>query len=549
MRKKSLIAEYGNRKLLVLNYFFMIVTALDGVVIPSIIASLIMAIEQGEVRQLYTNFILGILAYLIIRTGLFLWQIYRQKLIASFNFSVKKQLSDGIFIRNYEINNDSLYSLIVNDFKLLETHYISSYLSLVYCVIFSAISAIYVLVIDFKLGSLFIISSVFPLIVPKCFERKIQRATERWSAMSNDFLKTLRENLDGNFVIRLFDREIVFLKKLLRKLKDVEESNYVMNKLVFVSGWIANLSSGIFTFVPLMIGGYFTIKGSISLSQLMAVYLASDRIISPLLNGINHYNRVKSTYGIRENISNIILNSSVYQDNEQNNTIDNIFPIELKSISLSYGENKVFDNLGLQIHKGDKILLKGESGSGKSSLISILMGLNKNYIGSVTFDNENAENYTTKAKSFKIGYFSQMQFMFDDTIVNNITLGHEYPQDAINLVLQKVKLLGVVNEKGLDFNIGINGENLSGGQNARIALARLLLQEYDLLLLDEFSSSLDKNTHDEIRSVIFNEYDSFIEISHSESISSSGFTKIMNIDNFGINVKMLDKTDAINEIS
>lgn len=529
------IRMYGGGRLLLLNYLFMFVTALDGVVIPSIIASLISAIEKNNMTLLFKYSIIGMIAYCFIRTGLYLWQVYKQKLILNFNYSIKKNITEKVFIDDYEMDNDALFSLITNDLKLLETNYIGSFLNFIYCIGFSFISCIFVLIVDYKLGLLFIICSVFPIVIPKFFRKKVQCSTEKWTSMSSIFLKTLRENLEGNFVIKLFDREKIFFNKLMNVLNNVENMYYRMNKLLYTSRWCADITSGLSTFVPLMIGGYFVIKGNISLSQLMAVYLASDRIISPLVNGIDHYTRMKSTEVISNRVFDIITNEN---SEDKNHRIDEIFPIEAKSLSLNYGDNVVFKNIDFTINRGDKILLKGDSGTGKSSFLKIMMGYEKFYKGKVTFAGSDISKIKSKMRNKKIGYFSQSPFLFDDSIKNNITLGKRYPDEVIEAVVKKVKLTHLIDEKGIDFNIGVKGEKLSGGQNARVALARILLEGYDLLLLDEFSSSLDKNTHEDIRSIIFDEYESIIEVSHSDDIYNSGFNKIMNINKLSIDVRM-----------
>ncbi|UXR71890.1 hypothetical protein [Staphylococcus sp. IVB6240] len=160
---------------LILLYVFMLITDLDGLVIPTLIADIVHSVE---IKRLTNYFIFGIIGYAIIRTALYLWNVYQQKFIKNFNTEYKGKIIQKYFNSDHLKLRSELLSFIVNDFKFLETNYIKSLFLFTYCVGFSIISAIYVLVINYKLGLLFILFSIIPVITPKIYKNKIKKSTK-----------------------------------------------------------------------------------------------------------------------------------------------------------------------------------------------------------------------------------------------------------------------------------------------------------------------------------------------------------------------------------
>ena len=178
--------------------------------------------------------------------------------------------------------------------------------------------------------------------------------------------------------------------------------------------------------------------------------------------------------------------------------------LEVKDVSLHYGDNAVIKNLSLKVFKNQTVAFVGESGSGKTTLINILAGLLIPKEGVLLIDGNNSKEMDLGSFQSRIGYITQEPVIFNDTIFNNITFWDE-PSDVnkrrVKEVLQKASLTDFIEELPEQLNtvLGSNGVNISGGQKQRISIARELYKDIDILIMDEATSALDSETEKEIQ--------------------------------------------------
>jgi ATP-binding cassette, subfamily B, bacterial PglK len=216
--------------------------------------------------------------------------------------------------------------------------------------------------------------------------------------------------------------------------------------------------------------------------------------------------------------------------NYNNKEIDNYNfneKIEFKSVKYSYPSSKIeiFNNLNLIINRGDIIGIKGESGQGKSTLIDILLGLLLPIEGKVLIDGENIIKVQNSFWSI-IGTVSQNVSLIESSLRDNLTLGNTKVDDKTLIkILNDVNLSPLLSSfsGGLDHIINENSSNISGGQKQRIAIARALVSDPQILILDEATSSLDKENENNVINVISelkkkNKNLTIIIISHTEGI-------------------------------
>lgn len=179
--------------------------------------------------------------------------------------------------------------------------------------------------------------------------------------------------------------------------------------------------------------------------------------------------------------------------------------IKIENLCLSYGKNQVLTGLNETIPAHKVSVVYGPSGSGKSTFLDIILGLNSYESGRVFIDNIELKKIDINAWRKIIGYVPQENFLFNDTIAQNVSLGDESISEAAIIkalkqadVWEFICTLG----DGLNHVVGEKGGKLSGGQRQRIALARALVRQPEILILDEATSNLDEDSERKILGVL-----------------------------------------------
>ena len=504
------ILKWLPRKYLVLIAIGMSLTALDGIIIPSFISGLIDVSSTQKVEELVKISIVGVLSYSLIRLGLFIWEDSQQRMIKQLTLTLKEKIITAFFYGKF--NQQEVESIVLSELKLLEEQGIKSVMGFFYCLVFALVTLLYVSAIDLKLAALFITLSFLPILVPKLFAKSIQKHSKEWAEVNQLSILQQQEYLKSKPIIKNFFVEKIFLNKLMGTLTQTEEAYFQMNHVRFTSKLLANLLSGLSSFVPLAIGVYLVIIGETKLATVIAIYLASDRIVGPLLSAIDYYQRFNSIIPVIERVEKYT--EFECDNSESKSSISTVFPIELQQCNVQIEKMTILDKIDFEINENDRVLIMGPSGSGKSTLLELIYGLYVSKDGVQKYNGIQRQLVSGDDLKKHIGFFTQESRIFYESLKFNISLGEDYSDSEVTSVIQKVGLGYLVDRIGLH-NAEVNlDESLSGGEKARICLARLLLRKYQLLLLDEFSSAIDEDTTMMIRKLLINDNIPFVEIAH-----------------------------------
>lgn len=198
--------------------------------------------------------------------------------------------------------------------------------------------------------------------------------------------------------------------------------------------------------------------------------------------------------------------------------------IEFEDVSFSYeSSEQVLEDVSLQAQRGDFIAFVGESGAGKSTIVSLLARMYEPDSGEIRVNGTPIENFDLEQWRERVAVVRQHPFIFDDTLEYNLTIGH---RDATKQELERVSRIARVDEflddlpNGFNTVLGDNGVRLSGGQKQRVALARALLKDADILVLDEATSDLDTNIEAEVQEQIESEDDDYITLTIAHRLST-----------------------------
>lgn len=202
--------------------------------------------------------------------------------------------------------------------------------------------------------------------------------------------------------------------------------------------------------------------------------------------------------------------------------------IKLQNISFTYGEQQVLHNITLNIERGQKIGIIGESGCGKSTLLKILAGLYVPTSGIIEVCGKTDPKEISKCVSVVM----QTPMLLPLSIYENITLGHDYPADRIDQVCKMANIKNWIDSlpEGINTYLGNSADELSGGQAQRIAIARAMCKNADILLLDEPTSALDKDTTASVLESIkeFSKDKTVIHVTH-QAVHLDGYDHIYKI--------------------
>ena len=302
------------------------------------------------------------------------------------------------------------------------------------------------------------------------------------------------------------------------------KSHYLAQVVTYFVGFISQFSS-----IAIVAGGVMLAsQGLITMGGIIASMMLNGRVIGPVSQIVGMIVRFDRTMLSLNNIDEI-MNMSVEREFEKHylSRPDLNGDIIFKDISFSYKEQKfeVLQNINLHIKQGEKVGIIGKIGSGKSTIAKLLMNLYSPIKGSILIDNTDINHIDPVDLRKSIGCVPQEPFLFMGSIKDNITIGEQYATDEE--VLRVAKIAGVheflgKHEAGYDLIIGERGEGLSGGEKQAVTLARAILSNPNILILDEPTNMMDDLSEDHFKSNLAKtiENKTVIIITHRPSVLS-----------------------------
>ena len=281
----------------------------------------------------------------------------------------------------------------------------------------------------------------------------------------------------------------------LNLMKIISEPLIALLLLILVISWslMGKEISGLIVFFTFLI---------------LAIYRTLPSIFK-IINSVQSINFGFSAFNLILNELSTNFNDENY-DNKSTLILDENYEIVFDNVKFKYPNNDtlIFNNFNLTINKGDKILILGKSGSGKTTFLNLILGLLKPISGNIFINNVLFDENLSFIRS-KIGYVSQNVYLSNSTILDNIIMGdNNYDLELLNKVIDVSDLNILIDSlpNGINTELSEGGINLSGGQVQRIGIARALYSRPEIIVLDEFTSALDLNTENLIFKKIMDNY-------------------------------------------
>ncbi|WP_195337123.1 ABC transporter ATP-binding protein [Paraclostridium bifermentans] len=387
-----------------------------------------------------------------------------------------------------------------NDLEMIDQYYFKNLFIFSQSLFLLTFSLIYLLSINFLLGFILIISTAIILIIPVILSNSIDIVSDNYSKNRGNFLTQLKDFFSGIDVIKSYKIESIISKNFDQELKMNEGNLYNLKKKIGQYNSIMATGHYIIIILCFVIGGMWTLKGGVTLGQLMAVIQVMNIVIQPMSNIGSSVMEIKGVDKIRTRLEHIILKCNYNVD--KTDSLKMIKFNEIKCENLNYevkGSNFKLKNISIKIEANKKYALIGSSGSGKTTLLKMLARYIEPTIGQIYIDNNLYEEFDDNLANL-ISYVSQDTFIFKDSLKNNITLYQDYNEDSLDMALDKAVLTDILNNEseGIETICNESGINFSGGEKQRISIARSILRNAPILLMDEITSALDATTSKKI---------------------------------------------------
>lgn len=488
-----------NKVLLLFTILTSIIASLGYVFMAVLLQKLLDIAVEKNMQQFIPMVLFSIFYFVMLGIFLYLQSLLSKRITCKIIKQIRTDVFKGIVSQSMgdfgKRNTADYLSIITNDVKMIEDNFLLPFFEVVqYTVIFIS-SFVLMIYFDVIVTIVVFVAITLMFLVPGLLGKELEKRQNTLSSQLADFTTKLKDILSGFEIIKSYSMKQYVIQKFDKENSDTIHTKYNVDKLFALNEGLSSFLALMVQIVVLFLSAYFIITERITVGTLLGMVQVSSNLANPLIMIFTNIPKIKSIQPIIEKLTVL----SKYELNEvpkkQSATFNSV--VSISNLSFAYEkQNRVLDKINLHIEKGKKYVIVGKSGCGKTTLVKLLAGYYTEYSGKILYDNTDLnmmnENDIVQLSSI----IHQNIYMFNESVYDNICLHEDYSKESIDKAVKASGLNDVIEKlpEGLLYEAGENGSNLSGGQKQRIAVARALIRNKPILILDEGTSAIDMQT-------------------------------------------------------
>lgn len=512
----------GNRKNLFMAVLGTTVLSVGILSVPQLMQILIDFLSGNRRYSMHQIILMAVAVLLMVSFSGLCTYYFRTKFSTKAVFQYRKMayhyLSKKKVTEFYGQNTAVYLSALNTDLQKIKEDFLDQ-IPILSQIVICGIGAVLVMIrYNFFLAMMACLISLIPFFAALFSGRNMEKIEENLSKENAEYLAFLKDFAVGFTIIKSYKVEGIFSALHDKICQKVEARMEEREKCVEKINYFAAISGYITQFAILLLCAVVAYRSkSISVGTVLAFSRLINYIIDPVTELPGMLSKARTAYALSEQFWEKIGKGEQEEQQEQQQKSGEIvkdgyhqhtdtdshekaLPIPslqgdicFSRLSFSYiPEKQVLKDFTLRVKEGEKLILLGASGSGKSSILKLLMGIERSQGGEISIGNRQLSTLPEESLFRSISYIQQEVFIFDGSIYENITLFQDYGKEELELAIEKSGLKNLILEKGLDYPCGENGAALSGGERQRINIARSLLRKTPILLADEITAALDK---------------------------------------------------------
>ena len=476
----------------------MVVLSVYNLVVSWLLQKIIDIAAGNEPTSLILIALIAVITFVVFMIAYFIYRTARPKFIQTAMMQYKASVFEKILTKKIGAlsneNTGKLISALTNDMHTVEDYYLDSILTVVDISVSFVGALILMLWYSPILTFVAVLLSILPIIVSLPPAKKLAEAEKKVSEGNAGYVEIIKDILSGFPVIKSFRAEKEIQKRFEIDNSKIESIKYARRYAEENVNLLSTSASVIMRLGVFIIGAWMAVSGTGITPGIVLVFLQLvSFVISPIERMPALLANRNAAIAIMDKLSDFLSRQEDAGGEEIPHTLTH--GISIRDLSFGYEDEKeILHHINLDFLPGKKYAIVGGSGSGKTTLLNLIMQTYDKYEGSIMFDGTELRHIQSDSLFQTISLVQQSVFVFNDTIYNNVTLYKDFPDSEIQSAISKAGLSELIAGHGKDYICGDNGSALSGGEKQRLSIARTLLRNTSVLLMDEATAALDEIT-------------------------------------------------------